>query len=376
LWVEQTNFSEEWNVFVVTKARRATIELGDRILQVFQLPDGEYGLSQTQVGELPGKDENYVRKFLGSKSPEALPYKNFTPVKLPVEGERTRINLIPIDLAIAFWTKEATAGNVEAARLLGACAVESIERRADKAFGIERTEVERNQRLVATFQRLGEYFPSGRDLISLPTATTPWNLDEYHEIAPLLSRDFKYGIPGQTHGDMVRQAILLAARTKNWRLRLEPEFHFLVLRRKNYRYPDLESDIFTVSIDGEEKRLIFLFDCKDPIVEEDDVKECVYDRKYLSLARRKYGVDYAFLILFAPFGASPYAQQYIQESLAPEDSRAIRIITVKQFFQFLNDRVAENMENSTKKASITKEINRFLNYEFPKPPQQLPKNHR
>lgn len=76
----------------------------------------------------------------------------------------------------------------------------------------------------------------------------------------------KYGIPGQTHGDIVRQAILLAARTKDWRLRLEPEFRFLVLRRKNYRYPDLESDIFTVSIDGEEKRLIFLFDCKDPIV--------------------------------------------------------------------------------------------------------------
>lgn len=113
---------------------------------------------------------------------------------------------------------------------------------------------------------------------------------------------------------------------------------------------------------------IFLFDGKDPIVEDDDVKECVYDRKYLSLARRKYGVDYAFLILFAPFGASPYAQQYIEESLTPEDSRPIRIITVKQFFHFLNDRVAENMENSTKKASITKEINRFLNYEFPQPP--------
>lgn len=158
------------------KARRATIELGDRILQVFQLADGEYGLSQTQVGKLPGKDENYVRKFLGSKSLEALPYKDYTPVKLPVEGERTRINLISIDLAIAFWTKEATAGNAEAARLLGACAVESIERRADKAFGIERTETERNQRLVATFQRLGDIFPV--DEISFryqpPTPTGTW----------------------------------------------------------------------------------------------------------------------------------------------------------------------------------------------------------
>jgi len=46
---------------------------------------------------------------------------------------RSWINLIPIDLAIAFWTKEAATGNAIAARLLGTCAVESIERRAAKA---------------------------------------------------------------------------------------------------------------------------------------------------------------------------------------------------------------------------------------------------
>lgn len=36
-------------------------------------------------------------------------------------------------------------GNVTAARLLGACAAESIERRADSAFGVQRAEEERQE---------------------------------------------------------------------------------------------------------------------------------------------------------------------------------------------------------------------------------------
>ena len=67
----------------------------DNPLEVFQLPSGEYKLSQTQVAEAIGGLEANVRRFLASKSPEALPYKGFTPAKsemitmfMPLPSER------------------------------------------------------------------------------------------------------------------------------------------------------------------------------------------------------------------------------------------------------------------------------------------------
>ena len=94
------------------------------------------------------KGERSIRDFLRGKSPQALPFRDFRAGKLSVENEPMRINGIPFELAVAYWTKEALAGNLEAVALLAACAVEALERRADRAFGVERTEEERNQRLI------------------------------------------------------------------------------------------------------------------------------------------------------------------------------------------------------------------------------------
>lgn len=130
------------------KASRATIALGDIPLEVFMLPSGEYRLSEVQVTESVDKTSGYVRDFLKGKAPEAASWKDYTVKKIGIEKDHvgrgaSRINAIPIELAVAFWTKEAVAGNSKAARLLGACAIESIERRADQAFNVQRTESER-----------------------------------------------------------------------------------------------------------------------------------------------------------------------------------------------------------------------------------------
>jgi len=119
---------------------RNVISMGDIPLDVFQLPDASYKLSQTQLAEAVDKKRQSVSDFLGSKSPEALPFKEFTCQKGKVEGEKTTVNLVPVEIASAYWVKEALAGNAKAIRILGACVAESIERRADKAFAIERKE--------------------------------------------------------------------------------------------------------------------------------------------------------------------------------------------------------------------------------------------
>jgi hypothetical protein len=126
-------------------AERTTIYLGSIPLEVFMLPDSQYVLSQTQVAEAVGKTKVSFGDFLVSKSPEALPYKGFRSKRTSIKGNNVQINIIPIDLAVAYWIKEAITGNATAARLLGACAAESIERRADSAFGVQRAEEERQE---------------------------------------------------------------------------------------------------------------------------------------------------------------------------------------------------------------------------------------
>jgi hypothetical protein len=132
-----------------TRAKRASIKVGELELDIFMLPNGDYALSQTQVAEAVGNDEISYRHFLAGKSPQALPYKGFRSDKLAVEGNNRKINVVPIEIAIAFWTKEAIAKNVNAILLLSACAIEAIERRADKVFNQKRTEEEYNERLKA-----------------------------------------------------------------------------------------------------------------------------------------------------------------------------------------------------------------------------------
>ena len=131
-----------------SKAEKETIPLGDIFLEVFKMPDGQYRLSQTQVAKAVGKGEISFRDFRKSNSPEALRYKEFRSEKISVLGNNSKIAAIPIELAAAYWVKESIAQNAVASRLLGACAIESIERRADIAFGIKRTEEEYNQRFA------------------------------------------------------------------------------------------------------------------------------------------------------------------------------------------------------------------------------------
>ena len=154
------------------KARERTIPLGSIFLWVFQLPSGRYRLSQTQVAEAIGKPESSFREFLASKSPEALPYKGFHSGKLSVEGRNMPINPIPVTLAIAYWTKESLAGNLSAIRLLASSANEAIERRADAAFGVRRSEEEYNHRFKNVFEKLADFFP---DSASITKVTDPYS---------------------------------------------------------------------------------------------------------------------------------------------------------------------------------------------------------
>ena len=127
------------------KAKRATIQLGDRELDVFQLPNGEYRLSQSQVAQAAEKPEANFRNFLGTKWLKALPgldSSSETFSKVDYEGRGRPITAVPPAIAFAFWVFQVWQRNKSALPLVIALGTETLTRRADAAFGVQRSEAE------------------------------------------------------------------------------------------------------------------------------------------------------------------------------------------------------------------------------------------
>lgn len=142
---------------MTVKAISATILLGTIGLQVYQLPDGGYKVDAIGVMGAVDKQKQSLTRFINGKSPLALPFSgyNFTKVaSIPVEGNAQLIKPIPILLATAYWLNQANKGNQRAQALVQASMAESIERRADAAFSIKRTEREYNVRFGKSFESL------------------------------------------------------------------------------------------------------------------------------------------------------------------------------------------------------------------------------
>lgn len=160
------------------KATRATVTIGNLTIDGFMLPDGSYQMSQTQVADAIGKPEINARRFLESKGIKGLLGKAYTPDTIEVNPSgdvrgQTRINAIPIEVATAYWFTQASKGDKQALSLVWALLTESLERRFDEAFGITRTEQERNESLSVRVQELE------RDLNAIGDAL---ELDNYQSV--------------------------------------------------------------------------------------------------------------------------------------------------------------------------------------------------
>ena len=155
------------------KAKRATVAIGSLSIAGFQMPDGSYRMSQTQAAECIGKPEINARRFLDSRGIKALRGEGYTPdtieVDSPEQGRgQTRFNALPLDVVSAYWLWEASKGNQQAIALCYALMAETLERRFDNAFGVERSESDREallaQRLQADLSALGEAYAEPDEL--------------------------------------------------------------------------------------------------------------------------------------------------------------------------------------------------------------------
>ncbi len=106
--------------------------LGNIQLDVFKYLD-KYFLSQSQVAEAIGVHPFYVSRFLGSEEVKALLGEDYTDHKIAIErngnGKRggSQVKVIPVRLAVKFWSSQAYKGNTIATR-------EKVFAAADKLF--------------------------------------------------------------------------------------------------------------------------------------------------------------------------------------------------------------------------------------------------
>ena len=76
--------------------------------------------------------------------------------------EQSRIQSIPFNIVSKYWLWQSSRGNKQAVALVNAWLEETLERRFDAVFGVERSEGDRNallaQRLQADLSALGEAY--------------------------------------------------------------------------------------------------------------------------------------------------------------------------------------------------------------------------
>jgi hypothetical protein len=129
------------------KATRATITLGDIEVDGYQLPDGAYKVStqtfkdtlDSLIGDSTGK--KYLKPILEASCSIVKNVK--------IEGYNRSIVMYGLDTFSEVIAAYASLGNKKAIAILIACMSETLERRFDNAFGILRSEEERNARFIA-----------------------------------------------------------------------------------------------------------------------------------------------------------------------------------------------------------------------------------
>jgi hypothetical protein len=142
------------------RAVRAVVQIGSLTVDGFMLPDGSYRMSQTQAAECVGLKVQNVSDFLRSKAFKALAGEGYTPQISEIEPAeeqlrgQARINALPLAVVRKYWLWQTHRGNKQALALVDALMAETLERRFDEAFGVTRTETERNELLNQRVQEL------------------------------------------------------------------------------------------------------------------------------------------------------------------------------------------------------------------------------
>lgn len=140
------------------KARKATIMYGDVEFDIYQLPNGRYTMSQTQVAKAVDRDESSFRWFLNNTALKLLSPEDLVVGEVQVEGSNIPIKTHLFKVILVYWDHQAERKNLKAKALLSVGTEEKLNRLSDEAFGIKKTDSQYNQETVVNLQQNQQIF--------------------------------------------------------------------------------------------------------------------------------------------------------------------------------------------------------------------------
>ena len=175
------------------------------------------------------------------------------------------------------------------------------------------------------------------------------------------------GIPGSSADDLRKSIQFCSTYTDYLKLQGIKEIKREVAGQPRGQYPGLISDVLNFDVDSQRRSFVFMFQFQDLVVDMGYVQDCV-GRGYIQTAQEYLDVDFAYLILIAPFGATSYAEDYIRRYLPAEYAGRVGVLTVKDLADILYDQAWNSRSLGTAKGEVTKEFSNLRNYSFPEPP--------
>lgn len=161
---------------------------------------------------------------------------------------------------------------------------------------------------------------------------------------------------------------LLAGYTDNFLLRGDKQLEIPLKEKKpRTRYPHLTSNVFQFNTANGVEKAVIMFHFHNIAVDYDFLQLCI-GRSYLQFAKDFLGVNYAYLILVAPLGATPEAAACIKNSnhLSSDYKDCVGVLTVNELAEFLQKQALAPREEGqgTMKGKIKDKFKEFLRDPF------------
>lgn len=212
------------------KARKATINFGSIELEVYQLPEGSYTLSQTQVSNSIEKPESSFRRFSVNKSLECLYGEGLEIAELSTEGAGRPIKSVPLKMAMAYWTCHASKGNTKAQALLMAGTEETLNRLADQAFGVQKSEIQYQQETAKNVQLNEQLF----SMLQMFQKTLEDNQRAYYERQQQMEEKLNWLLPYVEEGKIAKTLYKYLPNFENLLKQVSHEFESTMIQQYKF----------------------------------------------------------------------------------------------------------------------------------------------
>lgn len=191
----------------------------------------------------------------------------------------------------------------------------------------------------------------------------------YDAIERHLKRKYPHGgIPGMGREDIRKELAALSTWTANLKLETRTELRYSLAQSVCAKYPDLTSQVHQITVDGQSKTVVLMFHIGGSLVVDETDVESALAKQYIKRAKEHSQVDYAFLFLIAPFGATPRAEDYIRKELPEEMKGFIGVMTVKEVAELLLKQARNERKSNLIKGEARRDFEAILEYEIPDSP--------